>query len=193
MAERRMVGLPILVASPVDLGRLIREVDTLDGSLNQEKVRTGAAPTALPKTSELLSQTIELNKLNLLQTADRKSLAQFLVSIRDHAPRLHMSFSADPSVQFSAKLTSWVRENIHPLALITIGLQPNIGAGTVLRTTNKYFDFSLGKSLAKNRTLLMTQLRESIATQPKAATTTAAPAPAETAKPMPPTQGVQHE
>jgi hypothetical protein len=58
-----------------------------------------------------------------------------------------------------------LRENIHPLVLITFGLQPNIGAGTVVRTTNKYFDFSLGQALAKNRTMLMAQLREAIAEQ----------------------------
>ena len=183
MAEGRMVGLPISVASPVDLGRLIREVEALDGSLSQEELRSGVQVTALPKLSELLSQTVELNKLNLLQVADRKLLAQFLVSIRDRAPRLHMSFSADPSPQFSAKLTSWLRENVHPLVLTTIGLQPNIGAGTVLRTTNKYFDFSLGKALGKNRTMLMTQLREAIAKQPQAAAPAVpAPVPAEPAK-----------
>lgn len=177
-----MIGLPITVASPVDLGRLIREIEALDSNLSQNELRTGAASTVLPKTSELLSQTVELNKLNLLQTADRKLLIQFLSSIRDRAPRLHMSFSADPSVQFSAKLTAWLRENVHPLVLITVGLQPNIGAGTIVRTTNKYFDFSLGKALGKNRTMLMAQLREAIAKQPKASTPApVAPEPAEAA------------
>jgi hypothetical protein len=165
MAEGKMVGLPIAVASPVDLGRLIREIDSIDSTLSQEALRSGAQPTALPKLSELLTQTVELNKLNLLNPSDRKLLIQFLMSIREKAPRLHMSFSADPSTQFSAKLTSWLRENIHPLVLITFGLQPNIGAGTVVRTTNKYFDFSLGQALAKNRTMLMAQLREAIAQQ----------------------------
>lgn len=164
VADGKMVGLPIAVASPVDLGRLIREVEAIDSTMSQEALRTGAQPTALPKLSELLNQTVELNKLNLLQPIERKLLLQFLMSIRERAPRLHMSFSADPSPQFSAKLTSWLRENIHPLVLLTFGLQPNIGAGSVVRTTNKYFDFSLGKALAKDRDMLMKQLREAIAT-----------------------------
>jgi F0F1-type ATP synthase delta subunit len=116
--------------------------------------------------SEMLSQTVELNKLDLLHPDQRKLLMQFLVSIRDRAPRVHMSFSADPSPQFSEKLTSWLRDKIHPLVLITFGLQPSIGAGCVMRTTNKYFDFSLGASLTKNRDLVMKSLREAIEQPP---------------------------
>jgi hypothetical protein len=171
-----MVGLPISVASPVDLGRIIRELDAVDNALNQSAIRHEEV-TELPKMSELLNQTVELNKLNLLQDSDRKLLMQFLVSIRDRAPRLHMSFSADPSPQFSEKLTAWLREKVHPLVLVTFGLQPSIGAGCVLRTTNKYFDFSLGASLTKNRDLVMQSLREAIA-QPLATEPAVAEVPA---------------
>jgi F0F1-type ATP synthase delta subunit len=172
-----MVGLPISVASPVDLGRLIREVETLDGALEQSVLRHEQI-SSLPKLSELLSQTIELNKLDLLQETHRKLLLQFLVSIRERAPRLHMSFSADPSPQFSEELTAWLREHIHPLVLVTFGLQPSIGAGCVLRTTNKYFDFSLGAALTKNRDLVMKSLRDAIS-QPLATEPAEAAVPAE--------------
>lgn len=175
MAEGKMVGLPVAVSSPVDLGRLLRELEAIDNALSQNTIRTHEAVTALPKMSELLNQTVELNKLNMLQDADRKLLVQFLVSVRERAPRLHMSFSADPSPQFSEKLTAYVRSQIHPLALITFGLQPNIGAGCVLRTTNKYFDLSLGAALTKNRDLMMKTLREALA-QPLA---TEPPVPAQ--------------
>ena len=161
MAEGKLVGLPISVASPVDLGRVIRELEAVDSVLNQAALRQ--APAALPKMSEYLTQTVELNKLDLMQAGDRKLLLQFLISIRERAPRLHMSFSADPSPQFSEKLTHWLREQVHPLVLVTFGLQPNIGAGCVMRTTNKYFDFSLGAALMKNRDLVMKSLREAIA------------------------------
>jgi hypothetical protein len=184
VAEGQMRGLPISVASPVDLGRLIRELEAVDSDMSQAALRGGSEPTALPKLSELLAQTVELNKLDLLQPAQRKLLLQFLVSIRERAPRLHMSFSADPSTQFSAKLTSWLREQVHPLVLITFGLQPNIGAGCVVRTTNKYFDFSLGAALTKNRSLVMKSLRDAITD--KAPANTGVPTTPVTA----PTQGV---
>ena len=69
---------------------------------------------------------------------------------------MHISFSADPSPLFTQKLIAWLRSEIHPLVLLQIGLQPNMGAGCVVRTSNKYFDFSLrdrfkskGEMLAK--------------------------------------------
>jgi hypothetical protein len=173
MAEAKMIGLPISIVSPVDLGRVIRELEAIESFVSQAALRH--EQVALPKMSEYLIQTIEVNKLDLLQAHDRKLLLQFLVSIRERAPRVHMSFSADPSPQFSQKLTHWLREQVHPLVLVTFGLQPNIGAGCVMRTTNKYFDFSLGASLNKNRDLVMKSLREAIA-QP-AATEPVAAAP----------------
>jgi F0F1-type ATP synthase delta subunit len=177
VADGKMVGLPISVASPVDLGRVLRELEAIDSTLNQSAIR-GEQVQALPKMSEMLNQVVELNKLDLLQETHRKLLAQFLVSIRERAPRLHMSFSVDPSPQFSEKLTAWLREKIHPLVLITFGLQPNIGAGCVMRTTNKYFDFSLGAALTKNRDLVMKSLREAIA-QPLATDPAASAMPTE--------------
>lgn len=155
---KKMVGLPVSVASPVDLGRLIRELEAIDNSLTQLSVRGGGGEVKMPQTSQLLDQTVELNKLNLLQESDRKLLKQFLQGIRQRSPRLHMSFGADPSPKFIETLTQWLRTNVHPLVLLTIGLQPNIGAGCVVRTTNKYFDFSLGKHLGENRELLMSKL-----------------------------------
>lgn len=158
-APKKMVGLPLLVASPVDLGRLLRELEAIDGALMQSAVRSNGEHPKMPKTTQLMDKTIELNRLDLLQEIDRKLLKQFLSSIQQRAPHVHMSFSADPSPQFVEKLTGWLREHIHPLVLITIGLQPNIGAGCVVRTTNKYFDMSLAKDFHKNRDLLMSKLR----------------------------------
>ena len=64
-----------------------------------------------------------------------------------------MSFSADPSVTFLTKLMTWLRQEIHPQVLLTVGLQPTIGAGCILRTTNRYFDFSLRQDFANKRTM----------------------------------------
>lgn len=167
-AQRKFVGLPLSVASPVDLGRLIRELEAIDNALMQLGLRSGGEAPKLPKTTILMDQTIEMNKLNLLQGEDRKSLMLFLVSIREKAPRLHMSFSADPSEKFISDLILWLRKSVHPLVLLTIGLQPNIGAGCMVRTTNKYFDFSLNKELAKNREMLMEKLRaDQVAAMPQ--------------------------
>lgn len=162
-AARQLV-LPLLVVSPVDVGRLIRDVETLDNVLMQYDLKGATDQARMPKTSLLLDATIDINKLNLLDPNQRQQLISFLYSVRDSAPVLHISFGADPAAAFIEKLMAWVRREIHPLVLLTVGLQPNIGAGCLVRTTNKFYDFSLRENFTKNRELLMSKLREVNAT-----------------------------
>ena len=157
-ATKQLV-LPDSVVGPVDLGRLLREIETLDDTLMQLRVRTDVA-LKLPAVSRLLDQTVALNKLDLLETADFQKLHQFLTQVKAHAPVLHISFGADPSPLFTQKLVLWLRQEINPLVLLTVGLQPSIGAGCIVRTTNKYFDFSLREHFSKNRQLLISKLQE---------------------------------
>ena len=112
----------------------------------------------MPKTSHLMDQIIQLNKLNLLQPPHRAALKQFLEAVKRQSPVLHISFSADPSPAFIEKLMAWLRKEIHPLVLLTVGLQPNIGAGCIVRTANKQFDFSLRQDFLEKRDLLRSQL-----------------------------------
>lgn len=154
-----ILALPLQVVGPVDLGRIIREIQTLSDTIHQESLRSKTSPKA-PKTSRLMDQILELNKLDLMDNKDRQHLQKYLLLIRDQAPVLHISFSADPSVIFTEKLMTWLRREIHPLLLMTIGLQPNLGAGCVVRSTNKYFDFSLRENFRNKSDLLISKLRE---------------------------------
>lgn len=147
-----------MVAGPVEVGRLLREIKDIDEALLQLGLREGGSKTKMPQTTRLMDQLIELNKLNLLQKDDRQRLQEFLTEIRQKAPVMHMSFSADPSAAFIEKLMAWLRQEIDPHVLLTIGLQPNLGAGCILRTTNKYFDLSLRQDFEKKRDLLMASI-----------------------------------
>jgi F0F1-type ATP synthase delta subunit len=75
-----------------------------------------------------------------------------------------MSFSADPSASFIERLMAWLRQEINPYVLVSVGLQPNIGAGCVVRSTNRQFDFSLRQDFLNKRDLLMNKI---IAGQPE--------------------------
>lgn len=150
--------LPVSVVGRVDLGRLIREVEQLDEFLRQAAIREGGSSVKLPKTSRLMDELITINKLNVLLEPERQRLHQFLLAVRKQAPTMHMSFSADPSPLFMQRLVTWTRKELHPFMLIQVGLQPNIGAGCVVRTTNKYFDFSLKQSFEDKRSLLAAKL-----------------------------------
>jgi hypothetical protein len=156
--EKHMVGLPLMVVGPADVGRLIRELDNLDNLLSQEVLKGNADKLEPPRTSQLMKQSLEMNKLDVLQPSDRRRLMELLTLVKEKAPLLHISFSADPAPAFVEKLMTWLRREIHPLVLLTIGLQPNIGAGCIVRSTNKYFDFSLRQDFINKREMLMSKL-----------------------------------
>jgi hypothetical protein len=150
--------LPVGIVGRVDLGRLIREVEALDEFLRQASLREPGTSVKLPKTSRLMDEVIQVNKLNALLEPDRELLQQFLAVVRSKAPILHMSFSADPSPLFTQKLITWLRREIHPFVLLQVGMQPNIGAGCIVRTENQYFDFSLRQRFTDKRPLLAEKL-----------------------------------
>lgn len=160
------LSLPIMVVGPIEIGRLVREMGDIDEALLQLGIREGGQRTKMPQTSRLMDELIQHNKLNLLHDDDRKALTDYLVTLRQKAPVIHMSFSADPSAAFLEKLMSWLRREIHPDVLLTIGLQPNLGAGATMRTTNKYFDLSLRRDLAKKGDLLKDILRPAVKEAP---------------------------
>jgi hypothetical protein len=180
--HHQLTGLPPLAASPADIGRLLRELEAVDSTLLQLSLRAGATSAdeqhehghspaghpghpkaatkvtierALPKISRLLDQTAQLNQLNLLQADDRTALQQFLERVKQQSPVLHVSFSAEPAPAFVEKLMSWLRQEIHPSVLLIIGLQPTIGAGCIVRSTNRQFDFSLRQDFLSKRQLLL--------------------------------------
>lgn len=157
-ADPKPLKLPVSVAGPADLGRLIREAELIDDTLLQLGLRSGGKEVKLPKTSRLMDQVADLNGLNLLRANDRKALRSFLDGVKKASPVMHMSFSADPGPDFMDKLMTWLRREIHPTVLLNIGLQPNIGAGCILRTTNKQFDFSLRQDFAGKRDLLLQKI-----------------------------------
>ena len=156
--DKGYLSLPIQATGRVDIGRLLREVEQIDSFLKQAAIREPGTSLKMPKTSRLLDEFASSNKLNLLQDEDRSRVLNFLIMVRAKAPLLHMSFSVDPAPAFVQKLITWLRAEIHPLVLLQIGLQPNIGAGCVVRGTSKYFDFSLREHFKKQRPLLIEKL-----------------------------------
>lgn len=158
------LSLPLLAVGPGDVARLQRELEALDDYLHQAGLKHEHEPK-LPRTSKMLDEFASANELDLLHAAARKQAASFLRDVQTHAPVMTMSFAVDPSSAFTAKVTAWLRQNIHPLLLLRVGLQPNIAAGCTVRTANRYFDFSLRRHFKDQREVLLTKLRE--ASQPE--------------------------
>ncbi|MEK7594449.1 MAG: hypothetical protein AAB436_02320 [Patescibacteria group bacterium] len=156
--QPKSIFLPTQVVGPVDVARLLRELEAIDDALLQLSLRSGGEAVKVPKTTLMMDKTIEQNKLNLLQAADRMALLNLLSAAKERAPRLHISFSADPSPIFVDKLVGWLRKEIHPFLLLSVGLQPTIGAGCMVRSINHRFDLSLRQDFANKRDLLLQQL-----------------------------------
>ena len=152
--------LPFLVVSPGDVARLKREVEALNDYLHQAGLRKGGEEIPkLPRTSRLLDELAQANKLDLLSAGSREQLIDYLAFLSEHAPAVTISFASDPSSAFTAKIVAWLRQNIHPELLVKIGLQPNIAAGCTLRTANHFYDLSLRKNFADNRHMLIEALQ----------------------------------
>jgi hypothetical protein len=159
MAHENIFKLPRSIVSPSDLKRVKRELDTINDSMLQMEIRQGGEEQAkLPKTSKQLDEVAELNKLNLLHKTDREHLTKLVEKLVDKAPVIHMSFSAEPSGEFLDGLTKYLRESFDQYILITIGLAPSIGAGCIVRTTNKFFDLSLKQTLLSHKTELFKEI-----------------------------------
>jgi F0F1-type ATP synthase delta subunit len=166
VAHESNLQLPAIAVGRSEVVRLQRELEALGDYLHQAALRkVGSNDIKLPKTSRLLDEFMALNKLDLLHRDQHDQAAEGLREIVTRAPRLHISFSAEPSSAFLAKLVGWLRENIDPTVLVQVGLQPGIAAGCIVRTPNRQFDLSLGQSFEKNRELLLGQLRGEAVTQ----------------------------
>lgn len=151
--------LPALAVGKAEINRLLRELAAIDNTLLEHTLRKKGGDARMLKTSRLMDQLIEVNGLDPLHKEDRERLRRFLETVNDRAPVLHVSFSADPTPAFLEKLVAWLRENIHPQVLMTVGVQPTIAAGCIMRTTNKYFDFSLRQDFEGKRDLLLEKLK----------------------------------
>ncbi len=153
--KARRLDLPTIIFGPVEVHRLVRELETLEDFLQQAKIREPGKQPPLPKTTRNLEVIASNNNLNLLHVTELTKLKQFLQSVSQKAPVVHMGLASDPSAVFTAKIVAWLRTNVHPYTLLQLGLQPTIAAGCVLRTANKTFDFSLRNRFSQQRPMLL--------------------------------------
>ena len=152
-----VLGLPLSLVSRVDAIRLARELEAISGTLEQEKLQHHK--TAPRQLSKILEAMVTGNRIDIDRVEDRNRLTAFLKELKTEAPTIHMSFAAEPSSLFTAKLITWLRSEVHPLILLDIGLQPSIAAGCIIRTSSKYFDCSMRQHLVQNKPKLFDLMR----------------------------------
>jgi hypothetical protein len=152
------IHLPTGVVSTGDARRLRRDLAALEEMLQAVRLRTNAPVAKLPRLSRSLEEFASTNRLNFLLPDDRHHAAVFMDTVIKKAPVLHISFASEATRKFTTELVLWLRANFDSEMLIEIGLEPNIAAGSMVRTANKVFDFSLMKHLEGQRAMLMDRL-----------------------------------
>jgi F0F1-type ATP synthase delta subunit len=157
--ERKQLILPLTLVGDIDITRLLREINALDDFFIAAEVRKTGSGVQPPRLTRLLNDVALTNKFNLLQKKDRAELTNCLEELRKTAPNIHISFASEPSPKALEQILRWLRENIHPLILLRVGLQPTIAAGCMLRTANKVFDMSLRERLNKQEPYLVELIR----------------------------------
>lgn len=153
--------LPPSVVSKLDVSKLVGEVEKIDGELTASAVRTKAGvDKALDlKVSEQLTDFLRINTLSVTQDGQaRAALVKELHALKDTIPVLHMTFAVEADRESLVLLAQWLRESVHPQAVLAVGLQPGLVAGVYLRTPNKVLDMSLRGALAGSHDVLVKEL-----------------------------------
>lgn len=150
--------LPDNIVTVGDLARAKIELESLADFLVQARVRKPGQAITLPRVSQRLESLAHAAGLKLTSQEDIDALQKVIVDLKKTVPQLHISFASEPSDAFLTKLIQWFRSNIHPQVLLTIGLQPSIAAGFILRTSSREFDGSLRGRFTSSKPLLIESL-----------------------------------
>lgn len=152
--------LPPSMVSKLDVSRMVSEVEQIDNQLTTDEVRAkaGGAGQVQPVLSETLEDFLRQNELTLQNSRQRTELIKQLRLLKDKIPTIHMTFAVTADRDSLQQLVAWLRQSIHPQAVIAVGLQPALVAGVYLRTPNHVHDLSLRGALAGSHDLLVKEL-----------------------------------
>lgn len=152
--------LPPSVVSRVDLSRMVTDLERVDNELTTSDVRakTGSATSAQPMISEQLTDFLALNEMQIGDSKQRSDLIKQLHLLKDRLPVVHMTFATPADPESLQQLAGWLRQSIHPQAVITVGLQPALVGGVYLRLPNKVKDLSLRAKLKAGHGILVKDL-----------------------------------
>lgn len=166
------ISLPPSLISNTDVGRLIRELEAVDNEFEQQLVRSPGQPPVVPSLSRSLASLCQQNNLQLADAPTRAELRAKLVSIKDTAPVVHITFASEAEPEVLGQLVAWIRDRLHPLALITTGQQPTIVGGCIVRTPDHIYDFSLRERFNASRSSFVDALHGALAKTPYIQATT---------------------
>lgn len=140
--------LPKQVYSRAQVLALAEEAKKAADSARTKDIKqkyTNSRPQSKPKTSYDLREFMSLNKIS---PQDFKTASSALADIAKSAPRVTCTLPVMPAQNHENQLAEWFREQVHPLALLTIHVDRTILGGAVVRGRNSSWDFSVRRMFA---------------------------------------------
>lgn len=152
--------LPPSVIDKVDVSRLVDEVERIDNELRTATIRAknGVGQQNQVRLSAQLLDFLTHNQLTVNDEQTRSRLIKQLHQLKDNAPVVHMTFATTVDGESLQQLAQWLRQSVHPQAVIEVGLQPSLIAGVYVRTTNQVHDMSLRAKLVSGHDIIIKDL-----------------------------------
>ena len=137
--------LPARLIGRSHIARILREIEAVDSYMSSQAIRSPEVKPVVPGISRVLRELLDANQAALIDQKERQRLLKLLRKVKDAAPQVHMTFAIEPDVIILTDVVKWLRENTHEHALVSVGVQPNIVGGCVVRTPDKVYDLSFQK------------------------------------------------
>lgn len=152
------IKIPPLISGQNDISRILLELEAVQADFESQKVKQQITELITPPISRRLNEVLDLNRLKITSPGHVSYLIANLRMIKQKAPVVHVTFAKEPEAVVLAKLVEWVRDNLHPQALVNFGVQPGIIGGCVFRTPDHIYDLSFGGKLRSSKSLLVQKM-----------------------------------
>jgi F0F1-type ATP synthase delta subunit len=158
--EVKPLTFPPALVGRSDLSRLLRELEALDNELESQKARSHGKTDGyhIPNMSRALNDFLEINKIDIANDHVRMDIRSQMRKLKDHAPVVHMTFATETDPESMQKIVDWIRKELHPQALISVGLQPSLVGGVYIRTPNHVHDLSIRAHMRDSREVIVKAL-----------------------------------
>ena len=153
------IKLPSIALGTTEINQILRELRLLNDQTMQFTIRHPDKPILLLSAGYLLDKLIADNELDLVTPAARDELRRVLENIKTQSPVINISFARDVISNEIEPIINWIRSELHPTALIHIGIKPEIIGGCIIRTANHYYDFSFKQYFNKVQDSLLMKVR----------------------------------
>jgi len=140
--------LPARLVTRRDVLKAARELESLRDQLISSKI--SGKEVNHDRLTERLQSLLDANGVAQLTEKNVTNIKQKLEKMVDKLPVLRFAFAGEPDADFLKQLVIWIRDEIHPAALVIYTVQPHLAGGFILTTDRRRYDMSWRAELEKH-------------------------------------------